>query len=58
MISTVLGESAVSRKTYKKRYRRFCERNFDLNDQPRSGQPEKFEAEELQLLLDQDFMQT
>jgi len=45
-------------RTCQEWFQRFKSGDFDVNDKHRSGQPKKFEDEELQALLDQDSAQT
>lgn len=58
MICSALGESAITYKTCKKWYQRFRSGDFDLSDRERSGQPRKFEDEELEQLLCENSAQT
>ena len=54
----VYGEHALAELTCQKWYPRFKSGNFGLEDEERSGQPKKFEDDELEALLDEDYCQT
>ena len=58
MLVEVYGESAPSDKSCREWFRRFQSGDFSVEDKERSGQPKKFEDEELETLLDQDSCQT
>lgn len=58
MLVEVYGESAPSDKSCREWFRRFKSGDFSVEDKERSGQPKKFEDEELETLLDQDSCQT
>jgi len=58
MICSALGKGAVTHTTCKNWYKKFREGDFNLKDKERPGQPQKFEDEELQYLLDQNSTQT
>lgn len=57
-ICSVFRDDIISYEACNYWYKRFRSGNFDLNDQPRPGQPQKFEDAELQALLDEDSTQT
>ncbi len=57
-ICSVLGADVVSYETCNYWYEHFRSDDFDLSDQPRCGQPRKFEDAELEALLNEDSMQT
>ena len=50
----VYGEHALAERTCQKWFARFKSGDFGLEDEERPGQPEKFEDEELEALLDED----
>jgi hypothetical protein len=52
------GEHALSEQTCREWFRRFKTGDFVVHDKARSGQPKKFEDEELEASLDQDPCQT
>ena len=54
----VYGEHALAEQTSQKWFIRFKSSDFGLEDEERSGQPKKFEYEELEALLDEDCCQT
>ena len=58
MLVEVYGESALSDKTCREWFRRFKSGDFSVEDKERSGQPQKFEDDELEALLDPDPCQT
>lgn len=58
MICTVLGEGAVTYKTWKKWYQKFRNGDFDLTDKERMGAPTKFADEKLEQLLRENSAQT
>jgi len=58
MLVEVYGESAPSDKSCREWFRKFKNGDFSVEDKERSGQPKKFEDEELETLLDQDSCQT
>ena len=39
---------------YREWFRRFKDRDFSIEDKPRSGQPKKFEDKELEALFEED----
>lgn len=51
-------EHSISIKMCEYWFRRFKSGDFDIEDKERSGQPKKFEDEELTTLLDEDSCQT
>ena len=53
-----LGEGAVTHKTCKKWFQRFRNGDIYLPNRERSGQPKKFEDEELKQLLEETPTQT
>ncbi|XP_015110101.1 uncharacterized protein LOC107036574 isoform X3 [Diachasma alloeum] len=57
-ICSTLGSNIVSYDTCKYWYKRFKNKDFDLNDRERPGQPLKFEDVKLKELLDKDSTQT
>ena len=52
------GEAAPSERTCRKWMQRFKEGDIDVQDKKRSGQPKKFDDEELQELLNENPAQT
>lgn len=54
----VYGDSAPTDKTCRKWFRRFKDGDFSVDDRRRSGQPKKFEDNELEELLNEDPTQT
>ena len=54
----VYGEHALAERSCPKWFARFKSGDFDLEDKERPGQPKKFEDEELEALLDEDYCQT
>ena len=54
----VYGEHALAKRTCQKWFARFKSGDSGLEDEERSGQPKKFEEEELEALLDEDCFQT
>ena len=51
------GENALAERTYQKWFARFKSGDFGLEDEERPGQPQRFEDEELEALLDEDCFQ-
>jgi len=58
MICAVYGENVVSYTTCKKRYQKFRQGDFSLEDEPRARCLQKIETNEVQILLDINFAQT
>jgi len=58
MLVEVYGDTAPTDKSCREWYRRFKDRDFSVEDKPRSRQPKKFEDKELEALLEQDQSQT
>ena len=58
ILMEVYGEPALAERTCQKWFARFKSGDFGLEDEERSGQPKKFEYEELEGLLDEDCCQT
>jgi transposase len=58
MLVEAYGIHALSETTCRDWFRRFKNKDFDVEDKERSGQPKKFEDTELQALLDEDDTQT
>ena len=58
LLVELYGELALARTQCFKWFQRFKSGDFDISDKERSGQPKKFEDEELEELLDQDSCQT
>jgi len=58
MICAAYRENAVSYTTCKKRYQKFRQGDFSLEDEPRAKCPQKIETNEVQTLLDINFAQT
>jgi len=58
MICAVYGENTVSHNTCKRWYQKFHLGDISLEDEPRAGRPQKIETDELQELLDINFVQT
>ena len=54
----VYGEHVLAEQTCQKCFARFKSGNFALEDEGRPGQPKKFEDEELEALLYEDYCQT
>ena len=54
----VYGEHPLAERTCQKWFARFKSGNFGLEDEERPEQPKKFEDEELEALLDEDYCQT
>ena len=54
----VYGEDALADRTCQKWFAWFKSGDFGSEDEERSGQPKKFEDEELEALLDEDCCQT
>lgn len=57
-ICETYGDPALSLSTCEFWFRRFKNGDFDVSDKERSGQPKKFEDDELQSLLDENPAQT
>ena len=57
LICSIL-EDALIHKTCKKWFQRFCNGDFGLSDRERPRQPNKFEDEELEQLLEENSTQT
>jgi len=58
MICAAHGENAVSHTTCKRWYQKYRQGDFNLEDEPRAGRPQKIETNELQALLDINSAQT
>ena len=58
ILAEVYGEHALAKQTCQKWFSWFKSGNFKLEDKERSGQPKKFEDQELESLLDEDPCQT
>ena len=58
VLMEVYGEHVLAERTCQKWFARFKSGDFGLEDEERSGQPKKFEDEELGALLDEDCCQT
>ena len=58
ILMEVYGEHALAERTCQKWFARFKSGDFGLEDEERSGQPKKFEDDELEALLDEDCCQT
>ena len=58
MLVKVYGDTAPTDKSCREWFRRFKDGNFSVEDKPRSGQPKKFEDQELEALLEEDQSQT
>jgi len=58
MICAAYGENAVTHTTCKRRYQKFRQEDFSLEDEQRAGRPERIETDELQALLDINSAQT
>jgi len=52
MICAVHGENAISHTICKRWYQEFRQEDFNLEDEPRAGRPQKIETDKLQALLD------
>ncbi|EGI67051.1 Mariner Mos1 transposase, partial [Acromyrmex echinatior] len=50
MICAAYGENTVSHATCKRWYQKFRQGNFSLEDEPRTGHPQKIETDKLQAL--------
>jgi len=57
MLVEVYGDTAPINKSYRKWFR-FKDGDFSVEDKPRSGQAKKFEDKELEALLKKDQSQT
>lgn len=57
-ICVTYGERVIEESTCRKWFRKFKNKDFDLNDKQRSGRPPKISDTDLQDLLDQDSTQT
>ena len=51
-------DTAPTDKSCREWFRRFKDRDFSVEDKPRSGQPKKFEDKELEALLEENQSQT
>lgn len=58
IVCEVEGEHAITESICKFWFSRFRAGDFDLNDKPRSGRPQKADDTELQALLDQNTAQS
>ena len=58
MFVEVYGDNAPTDKSCRVWFRRFKNSEFRVEDEPRCGQPKKFEDKELEALLDKDPTQT
>ena len=58
MLVEVYDDTASTDKSCREWFRRFKDGNFSVEDKPRSGQPKKFEDQELEALLEEDQSQT
>jgi len=58
MICAAYGENAISHITCRRWYKKFRQGDFNLEDEPRIGRPQKIEMNELQILLDINSAQT
>lgn len=58
LLTEVYGDAAPSYTTCKFWFARFKSGDFNVKDKERSGQPKKFEDEELQALLDENSAQS
>lgn len=58
LLEEAYGDRAPSHTTCKEWYRRFKSNDFDVNDKPRSGQPKKFQDDELLALLHENSART
>ena len=58
ILQDAYGERGPSQTTCNEWFRRFKNGDFDPKDKERTGQPKKFEDNELQVLLDEDSSQT
>jgi len=47
MICVAYGENAVSHTTWKRWYQKFRQGDFNLEDEPHAGRPQKIETDEL-----------
>lgn len=54
MLMQAYGDNVPTDKSCREWFRRFKIGDFNVNDKPRSGQPKKFEDDELQVLIDED----
>jgi len=52
MLVEVYGDTAPTDKSCREWFRRFKDKDFSVEDKPRSGQPKKFEDKELEALLE------
>jgi len=58
MLIEVYGDTAPTDKSCREWFRCFKDEDFSVEDNPRSGQPKKFEDKELEALLEEDQSQT
>lgn len=58
MLTEAYGQYALSEPTCREWFRRFKNGDFEVRDKERSGQPKKFQDDELATLLDEDPTQT
>jgi len=58
MLVEVYDDTASTDKSCREWVRRFKNGDFSVEDEPRSGQPKKFEDKELEALLEEDQSQT
>jgi len=53
MICAAYGENAISHTTCKRWYQKFCQEDFNLQDEPRAERPQKIEKIERLERLDE-----
>jgi len=58
MICAAYGENAINHTTCKRRYKKFHQEDFSLENEPRTGRSQKIETTEVQELLDINSVQT
>jgi len=58
MICAAYGENDVSHTTCKRRYQKFCQGDFSLEDEQRAARLQKIETDALQALLDVNSAET
>ncbi|EGI64861.1 Mariner Mos1 transposase, partial [Acromyrmex echinatior] len=54
MLVEIYGGTASTDKSCREWFRRFKDRDFSVEDKPRSGQPKKFKDKELEALLEEN----
>ena len=57
-LQKVYGDAALSKTTFRDRFRRLKDGDFDIDDRKREGRPKTFEDTDLEALLDENPCQT